>query len=81
MTAQPLPEEINQMVASRLTYLRVQANISRRALSESIGISRDIITGIEAKKRPITLEELSRLCAVFNVDPAEIVQIDWRVPA
>ena len=66
---------LNQAVGNVLHYLRTEAGMSKRKLSEIAMIERAYITGLENAKWNVTLNGLFFLCDALGIDPADFLQL------
>lgn len=64
-----IEDENLDTVGKRITYLRTNAGMSQEELAEKLNIKRQKLSYIEndAPSRQLTIEELSKLCNIFNV--------------
>lgn len=57
----------------KLRELRAVAGLSQRALATAAGVSHQLIAGLEQKGGNPTVESLSKIATVLNVDAAELM--------
>lgn len=68
-------KSLSSLVGSALRDLRKQQGFSMGRLSEASGVSKSIISTLEAGKRDVHLSTLDNLCRPLNVYVWELIQI------
>lgn len=65
--------KLNYIIGQRVFEFRQEREITQRELANEIGLSRTSVVLIEKGRQNITLQTLYKLCASFNVQPADIL--------
>jgi predicted transcriptional regulator/transcriptional regulator with XRE-family HTH domain len=56
----------------RIRRLRMERSLTQTAMAEGLGISPSYLNLIERNQRPITVQLILKLAAVYNIDPGEL---------
>lgn len=66
--------------AARLTALRIQKNVSARAMSLDIGQNQAYINNLENARNYPTMQGLFYICEYLGITPAEFFDYDNKFP-
>jgi transcriptional regulator with XRE-family HTH domain len=69
----PAPPEIIAFVARRIKALRVARGLTQDAVAEALGIASKNVQRLEAGRQNLTLETLSKVADVLDVEPHELL--------
>jgi ribosome-binding protein aMBF1 (putative translation factor) len=64
------------VVARNVMRLRIQRGWTQRQLARELGVSQPRVAQIERANANLQVDTLDRLAAVFNVEPARLLQMD-----
>lgn len=68
-----MSEDIKQIIANNIKYLRTKKNISALELSELVGVSQSSVSDWENAKKMPRAGSIEKLAQVFNVDKTDIL--------
>lgn len=71
---------MNELLGSRLKALRIAKNLTQEQIAEQIGVSRQKYARIESGANNITLEILSRIAKVLDVQVGDITKVLEETP-
>jgi transcriptional regulator with XRE-family HTH domain len=67
-------------MASRLRAAREQAGLSQGQVAKMLGLHRPSISELEAGRRRVSAEEVSRLAEIYNVSVSWVMNEESEVP-
>lgn len=73
-------DEVRAAIATRLRAAREQAGLSQGQVAKILGIQRPSISEIEAGRRKVSAEELTRLAEIYNVSVSWLTKEESEVP-
>ncbi len=71
---------MNEMLGSRIKAIRISKNFTQEQIADKIGISRQKYARIESGVNSITLEILSEIARVLDVNIGDITRVLDEVP-
>lgn len=69
----PVAGPLGSAIAAEIRGKRAARDWDQRELGRRLGWTQKVISNIERGKRQLTLDELSRICAVFGIGLADLV--------
>jgi transcriptional regulator with XRE-family HTH domain len=66
--------ELGDVLANALRAERSRRRWTQEELAERLGWSRQVVTAVEAGKRPLTVSEVPAVCRAFGLPLARLLQ-------
>jgi transcriptional regulator with XRE-family HTH domain len=76
----PENESLREAIAARLRAAREHAGLSQGQVAKRLGFQRPTISEIEAARRKVAVEELSRFAQIYDVSVSWVTNGDSEVP-
>ena len=73
-------DRIRAAIAARLRAAREEAGLSQGQVAPMLGLKRPAVSEIEAGRRKVSAEELSRLAQIYNVSISWLTKEKSEVP-
>jgi transcriptional regulator with XRE-family HTH domain len=67
-------------MASRLRAARLQSGLSQGQVAKLLGLHRPTISELEAGRRKVSAEEVSRFAALYNVSVPWLMKLESEMP-
>jgi transcriptional regulator with XRE-family HTH domain len=73
-------DSVRLAIATRLRAAREEAGLSQGQVAKLLGLPRPSISELEAGRRRVSAEELTRLAEIYNVSTSWLMNDDSEVP-